>query len=102
MGAVYIIHAQFSPRDRESVRAMAQALTPAVRPPRGLQHVSVHERAQDAPVIGLFLLEASLAQAEATAAELLAQLCGRPEFALVGPPLLRVALPARLHDRMLE
>ncbi|MER7625367.1 hypothetical protein [Streptomyces sp. NPDC126503] len=95
---MYLVHAHLQPPDQggglpPDVRALVYG---CALPEDGLEHVSVHGDAQ-APVLGLFLLNDSLARAETSAAAVCARLLeSRPE--LSGWTLLRAEAPLIVLD----
>ncbi|MFD5326426.1 hypothetical protein [Streptomyces sp. NPDC127092] len=91
---MYLVHAHLRPPASggelpSDVRALVYG---CARPEDGVEHVSVHGDPPSAPVLGLFLVDDSLARAEASAAAVCARLlASRPE--LSGWTLLRAEAP---------
>ncbi|MEV7523868.1 hypothetical protein [Streptomyces sp. NPDC091371] len=96
---MYLVHARLEPSAQggelpSDLRALVYEST---RPEDGVEHVSVHGDVPSAPVLGLFLMAGSLAQAEANAAAVCARLLEiHPELA--GWTLVRAEVPLLVID----
>jgi hypothetical protein len=80
---VYLVHARFATADRRSLPADAAALVASCAvPDERVEHVVLHQHDDGRPVLGMFLLAASLAEAERAAAAVCRRaLTQRPELA---------------------
>lgn len=100
---MYLIHAQLVSESGDLVPAdTAELVMRYARPADLLEHVELHPDAAPGPVLGLFLLSASLGEAESAAATLCSRaLEGCRE--LWGFRLLscRAVLPAAYYERLL-
>ncbi|MDH6132927.1 hypothetical protein P3T37_002313 [Kitasatospora sp. MAA4] len=101
---MYLIHAQFAADSGAVFPEGAEDIARrCARPADRLEHVVLHPDAVGGAVLGLFLLSASLAEAEQTARDLSVRaLETSPE--LLGFRLLscRAAVPAAYYDRLLR
>ncbi|MFJ6755856.1 hypothetical protein ACIQNK_12655 [Streptomyces sp. NPDC091273] len=96
---MYLVHAHLRPPSRggQLPPDLRAVVNEAARPEDGVEHASVHGDASPAPVLGLFLLADSLAQAEVNAAAVCARLLEiHPE--LSGWTLVRAEAPLLAID----
>ncbi|MER6392845.1 hypothetical protein ABT236_30850 [Streptomyces sp. NPDC001523] len=96
---MYLVHARLRPpaRGGEAPSHLRSLVYAFARPEDAVEHVSVHVDAAPGPVLGLFVLADSLAQAEANAEAVCARLLsGHP--ALMGWTLVHAEVPLLVLD----
>ncbi|MER5778286.1 hypothetical protein ABT144_29120 [Streptomyces sp. NPDC002039] len=96
---MYLVHAHLRPpaRGAETPFHLRALVYESARPEDAVEHVSVHVEAAPGPVLGLFVLADSLAQAESNAEAVCARLLsGHPE--LTGWTLVHAQVPLLALD----